>query len=66
MCEKCAEVMAELLFAYVNKDEDFPHQFEIEAVENAVSFLKENYKGKKFTDEWFQNRLDELKKMIPQ
>lgn len=29
-----------LLFAYANKDEDFPHDFEVKALEESVEFLK--------------------------
>lgn len=61
MHKNCADIVAELLFAYVNKDEDIPHTFEIHAVEDAVKFLKENYQGEKYTHEWFQKRLIELK-----
>lgn len=61
MHRNCADVIAELLFAYVNKDEDIPHTFEIHAVEEAVMFLKEHYQGEKYTQEWFQKRLMELK-----
>lgn len=60
--ERCAEIVADLLFAYVNKDEGFPHAFEVRAVEQAVEFLKKHYKGEKFTNEWFERRLYEIKK----
>lgn len=34
-------IIADLLRAYIAKDEDFPHLFEIKAVENAIFYLKE-------------------------
>jgi hypothetical protein len=33
------KLLADLLFAYVNKDEDVPHSFEVEAVTKACEFL---------------------------
>lgn len=59
--KECADILAELLFAYVNKDKDLPHTFEIHAVEKTVHYLKRNYNGKKFNREWFEQRLKELK-----
>lgn len=46
-------MIADLMFAYVNKDEDAPHDFEIEAVNRAVELLKREYKGEKYTQEFF-------------
>lgn len=34
-------IIADLLRAYIAKDEDFPHLFEIKAVKNAIFYLKE-------------------------
>ncbi|MCK9482492.1 MAG: hypothetical protein M0R38_12190 [Bacteroidia bacterium] len=32
-------IVTDLLFAYLNKDSDFPHEFERKAVKNALEFL---------------------------
>lgn len=61
MEEKTTNLLADLLFAYVNKDEDLPHQFEIDAVEQAVKHLNKNYKGNKYSSEFFNGVLDEIK-----
>ncbi|PLS19542.1 hypothetical protein CVD28_03750 [Bacillus sp. M6-12] len=59
--EDIPQLVADLLFAYVNKDEDFPHPFETEAVEKAVSYLQMEYKGTMYNQEFF-NRCKELSK----
>jgi hypothetical protein len=52
--EKIIEAMADLLFAYMNKDEDFPHSFEVEAVSKAADILMKEYKGNQYSKEFFQ------------
>lgn len=48
-----ANIMAELLFAYENKDEDSPHDFELIAVKNAVKYLTNHYCGEKYSNAFF-------------
>jgi hypothetical protein len=48
-------LLADLLFAYKNKDADNPHPFEIEAVNNTVELLLEEYSGQKYTDGFFMS-----------
>lgn len=59
--KKCADVLADMLFAYINKDEVIPHDFEITAIENAVEYLNKHYKGTKFSKKWFTEFLHEFK-----
>lgn len=49
---KLQEALYELVFAYTNKDEDFPHTFEIEAIKEAVNLVRD--KDKKFVQEVFE------------
>jgi hypothetical protein len=56
MVEEYKECIYDLVFAYVNKDEDFPHGFEIETLKDAIKLSE---KAKEFLDnEYFiQNYL---------
>lgn len=54
------EVLADLLFAYVNKDDDFPHDFEVDAVKNAVQYLLENYQGDTYTKDFFMRAREDI------
>ena len=58
MVEEYKECIYDLVFAYVNKDEDFPHGFEIETLKDAIKLSE---KAKEFLDnEYFiQNYLGE-------
>jgi|GEM_PF-6973762 len=38
--EHSTKLIADLLFAYINKDEHHPHDFEVTAFENAVAYLR--------------------------
>lgn len=35
-----SRVIADLMFAYINKDEDIPHQFELEAFREGLAVLE--------------------------
>jgi hypothetical protein len=48
-------LLSDLLFAYVNKDEDNPHDFEINAVNQAVDVLLKEYPGTKYSKKFFQD-----------
>jgi hypothetical protein len=48
------QIIADLLFAYINKDEDNPHAFEVETVEKAVAYLEVEYNGETYNKEFFQ------------
>jgi hypothetical protein len=61
--ERASKIIADLMFAYVNKDEDIPHSFEIEAFEEGLCFLQEHYMGEKFNVRWFEDRLNKLKEL---
>lgn len=53
--------LADMLFAYTNKDEDFPHDFEIKTINETIATLKMEYKGSKYTEAFFEKvRLEEL------
>lgn len=53
-------ILADLLFAYVNKDEDLPHDFELDAVKKTVNYLLKNYQGSKYSDEFFRGTLEDI------
>lgn len=50
---KYLDAMADLLFAYINKDLDVPHVFEMDAVKAALEILKAEYQGTKYTEAFF-------------
>lgn len=50
---RCLEALADLLFAYINKDADTPHGFEIDAVKAAIEILQGEYQGTKYTEAFF-------------
>lgn len=60
---KSSNIIAELMFAFINKDEDFPHSFEIEAFEEALIYLQEHYQGEKFNLRVFEDHLNEMNKL---
>ncbi len=57
---KSASVMAELMFAFMGKDEDFPHSFEINVFEEALLYLQEHYMGEKFNLSSFEDHLNQM------
>lgn len=50
-----AELLADMVFAYINKDDEMPHDFEIVTINKACNFLLENYKGNKYSKQFFEN-----------
>lgn len=40
--EHVNQIIYDLAFAYINKDEDFPHDFEVKALENTHKYAKEH------------------------
>lgn len=62
--KKTIEALANLLFAYANKDEDFPHAFEVKAVEEAVNILKTEYKGDRYSLAFFEGILKRIKELV--
>lgn len=59
--KECAEILGAMVFAYINKDEFVPHDFEFEALERAVEFLKKHYKGKMYNPKMFEQHLHDMK-----
>lgn len=55
------EVLADLLFAYINKDDEFPHDFEYIAVEKTVKILLENKDFSKYSESFLKKSLKEIK-----
>lgn len=51
--EDVTKLLADLLFAYINKDSHVPDSSEMEAVENAVAYLEKEYKGSLYSPEFF-------------
>ena len=55
------DIIYDLVFAYVNQDLDFPHDFEVKAIENALTYLKNNNADKnyiKFTETVLKTQKD--------
>lgn len=57
---KSAILIADLMFAYMSKDDDFPHDFEIDAFEKGLYFLQEHYKDGSYSLKMFENALGKL------
>ena len=55
--EQIAGLIADLMFAYMNKDNDLPHDFELLAFEAGLCFLKEHYTDNKYNLEVFEKEL---------
>lgn len=65
MVEKeAARLLGDLMFAYINKDEDFPHDFEVKAFEEALCFLKEHYLNDKYNMTIFDSHLASMKQEL--
>lgn len=62
--DKKAEVIADLFFAYMGKDEDFPHQFEIKALEESLYYLQEHYKGNRYNLKMFEEYIKGLHDLL--
>lgn len=58
--KEASNIMADLMFAYVNKDGDSPHQFEIEAMEHGLYFLQEFYNDGKYTTKFFEEIINRM------
>lgn len=62
--EKASKIIADLMFAFINQDEDCPHSFEIDAFEEALLFLQEQYQDdKKYNLKVFEEHLNTLNKL---
>lgn len=59
--EECANILADMVFAYIYKDEIVPNDFEYEALEQAIEYLKKNYRGTKHKPKKFEQFLHDLK-----
>ena len=57
---KPGDIIADLLFAFINQDTDCPHDFEIQAVEEAVNYLRNNYQSDKYNPQLFENHLKQM------
>ena len=60
--ESYISLICDLLFAYANKDEDFPHAFEVEKIEQACDLALEEYKGQKYSKKFFEVVKERVKK----
>ncbi|QUH21839.1 hypothetical protein [Alkaliphilus sp. B6464] len=49
--EDLINVIADLVFAYTNKDEEFPHDFEINAITKACNILSKECSEDKYNKE---------------
>ncbi|MNW49053.1 hypothetical protein D3C74_264550 [compost metagenome] len=60
-----ANLIADLLFAFINKDADCPHDFEIKAFEDALNVLCKHYDRIKFNPKLFEDHLQSMRELIP-
>jgi hypothetical protein len=58
--KKALQIIADLFFAYMGKDEEFPHQFEIKALEEALYYLDEHYEGNEYNLRRFEDFINKL------
>ena len=58
--DRYLELLADMLFAYENKDEDCPHNFEVIAVKNSVNLLLKEYTGTKYSPKFFTGCLERM------
>lgn len=58
-----ANLIADLLFAFINKDENHPHDFEIKAFENALNSLCKHYDQIKYNPRLFEDHLERMREV---
>jgi hypothetical protein len=61
--DKSTDIIADLLFAYINKDSDCPHDFEIKAFEDAIYYLRSD-QSSKYSLDLFENHLKQMREVI--
>lgn len=61
--DKSAKIIADLMFAFINKDEDFPHGFEVKAFEEGLLFLQEHYSENKYNLKVFETHLNKMNEL---
>lgn len=54
---KPGDIISDLLFAFINKDADCPHDFEVKAFEDAVTYLRDHDQLRKYNSELFEGYL---------
>jgi hypothetical protein len=62
--ERASNLIADLLFAFINKDADCPHDFEIKAFEEAILYLQEHDQSSKYSPDLFRNHLKRMREVI--
>jgi hypothetical protein len=58
--EHATNLIADLLFSYINKDAECPHDFEVKALEDAISYIQEHGQSK-YSLELFENHLKQMR-----
>lgn len=62
--ERSTNLIADLLFAFINKDEDCPHDFEIKAFEDALAVLRPHFDQNKYHPKLFVDHLERMRRII--
>ncbi|MYX21971.1 hypothetical protein GTY77_18175 [Streptomyces sp. SID8380] len=62
--ERAANLIADQLFAFINKDAGCPHDFEIKAFEEATLYLQEHDQSSKYNPDLFKVHLQQMKEVI--
>lgn len=61
-CAELKELLADMVFAYANKDNEMPHDFEIKTLNKACDYLDKNYIGNKYSEDFFKKVKKEINK----
>lgn len=48
------DLLSDLLFAYINKDEDVPYEFEVAVINETADYFKEQYSGTRYNEAFFE------------
>jgi hypothetical protein len=59
--ERASNLIADLLFAFINKDADCPHDFEIKAFEDALTVLRPHFEQLKYHPKLFVDHLERMR-----
>lgn len=60
--EHATNLIADLLFAYINKDENHPHDFEIKAFEDAITVLRPHFEHINYHPKLFVDHLERMRR----
>jgi hypothetical protein len=62
MDKKITDLLADMVFAYANKDKEMPHDFEIDTLNETCDYLDKNYIGNKYSQDFFKKVKKDINK----